>query len=132
MRPVVRSTLVAIVGLVGLSWFLWIGNWGERKVDSYYAALRSDLRRVAQAQADYFTANGRYTTVIDSLPDTRSGFSVAPSIGVEIVIVRADDAGWEAIGTHESLRTRCVYRDGAPPRPVPGFGAFNDFCSDPP
>ncbi len=129
LRPVllVISALV-IIGLVGRRMAR-----GDRKVDAYYAALRVDLRSVVRAQAGYYAARHRYAPVLDSLAVAPfGGVHMGPSEGVQITITRADEYSWEAVGTHTLLATRCVYGDSAPPRPIPSFSAFRDYCTSPP
>ena len=49
--------------------FLLMPRRGHRKVDNYYASLRSDMRFAIVAQNTYYGAYWRYTTVLDSLRD---------------------------------------------------------------
>ncbi len=129
-----RLTDKVVIGavLLGLTLVL-MARRGNRKVDSYYASLRSDMLRAIDAQNTYFAAHGRYTTVLDSLRDPyneRRHFE--PSPGVELAVTRADSAGWELVGRHQLLPTVCTWRDGAPPRPVPDFSGIRRLCTDPP
>lgn len=123
------DTLVIGVALLFLALVLW-PKTGDRKVDNYYASLRSDMRFAIVSQNTYFGANWRYTTILDSLRDSYG--NPLPSAGVQLTITRADSGGWELVGRHHSLPTVCTWRDGVPPRPAPDFSGIRRLCTDPP
>ncbi|HEX9631945.1 MAG TPA: hypothetical protein VGA02_05720 [Gemmatimonadales bacterium] len=125
--------LLALAFLVIGALFLRSLMHGDRKVDTYYAALRADLRMVARAQSAHLSARRRYARSLDSLAAGRFGNGdLHLSEGVRITITHADEYRWEAVATHTQLPTRCVYRDTAPPRSVPSFSDFRRFCESPP
>lgn len=123
----VKYLVVAVGGLL----LLWAAasmfvDWGERKVDNYFAAMRADLARLAAAEVSFYQAHHRFTTSYDSL-----GLDLFPTPGVQLEL-RADSAAWAAVLSHLSLPTRCQYADRAPPRRAPSFQSLRQSCTDRP
>ena len=61
------------------------------------AAMKSDLRNLAQVEEGYFAQNSTYTNDLVVLLAPRSP-------GVTLTVVQADSAGWAATATHPNAR----------------------------
>ena len=97
----------------------------DRKVDAYFAAMRGDIRFMAQAQNGFFTRHGRFASAIDTL-------GYISSDGVGLTLAHGDSVSWRVVVTHDGLSTRCDYVGTALKREVPDFTALRGVCTNAP
>jgi hypothetical protein len=76
------------------------------------STMSTDLRRLADAQAEHLANEGRYSSRI-----SRLGLRYIPHAGVSVQLLSGDGAGWSAVATHESFpHERCaIWMGEAPP-----------------
>ncbi len=99
--------LMVVVVILGILAMMAIPRFKNTKGKAHSAALRTDLRNIATAEEAFFYSNGRYTTVLDSLP-----FRGSP--GVVISVPEATTTGWSAEATHpESYPLKCAMYTGS-------------------
>jgi len=85
--------LLIVVVIIGILAMIAIPKFQNTKGKANLAAMKSDLRNLANAEEGYLFDNGSYTGVITSL-------SYATSPGVVLTVTNATASGWSAISTH--------------------------------
>jgi type IV pilus assembly protein PilA len=104
--------LMVVVVILAILAAMTIPRMKNTKGRAHAAALRTDLRNLANAEEAFFASNSRYTAAFDSL-----NFRGSP--GVIVVIPSATKQGWSASATHpESYPLKCAIYSG-PVTPLP-------------
>lgn len=81
------------------------------------STMATDLRRLADAQAEHLANEGRYSSRI-----SRLGLRYIPHAGVSVQLLSGDGDGWSAEATHESFPgERCAIWIGPPPASLTGI-----------
>jgi type IV pilus assembly protein PilA len=110
--------LLIVVVIIGLLAVIAIPKFANTKGKAVVASMRSDLRNLASTQESYWTENRTYYGGI--IPDP--AFPYQPTVGVNIQIVHASDAGWSAKATAITTTQHCVIFYGTTP-PIPPASA---------
>lgn len=99
--------LIALV-ILGLLSGIVISRMWVVKDRSNWAAIKSDLRNVANMQEQYFNSNQQYATSVSDLAD------FTPSEGVTIDVTWTANTGWAGTGTHATFDAgeQCGYFTG--------------------
>jgi len=99
--------LMVVVVILAILAAMTIPRMKNTKGRAHAAALRTDLRNLANAEEAFFAANSRYSAAFDSL-----NFRGSP--GVIVVIPEATKQGWSASATHpESYPLKCAIYSGS-------------------
>jgi hypothetical protein len=81
------------------------------------STMSTDLRRLADAQAEHLANEGRYSSRI-----SRLGLRYIPHAGVSVQLLSGDGAGWSAVATHENFPgERCAIWIGELPASLTGI-----------
>src|SRR5438034_503432 len=99
------------------------------KAVAYLAAMKSDLRNLAQLQDVYFQQHRRYASDLASLSEfVPPGFQT--STAVTVTLERGDERGWVARARHTQLANQCTFGAG-PGAPNTAGGPSCDPLNDP-
>jgi prepilin-type N-terminal cleavage/methylation domain-containing protein len=90
--------LLIVVVIIGILASIAIPKYSAIRERAYYAAMKSDLRNLADLQEVYYDDNYTYST-----SQTALGFT--NSEGVVVTIVTGNNTGWSASATHKALPT---------------------------
>ena len=98
--------LLIVVVIIGILAAISIPKFQNTKGKAELAAMKSDLRNLAEAEEAYMFDNGAYTGDATNL-------SYATSPGVILTITNATASGWSAISTHpQSYPLTCALFQG--------------------
>jgi len=113
LATAVRRSLVIALPMLLLC--LLSTTSGTRKEAVYVAAMRYDLRDLADLEARVYSDSGHYTPGV--------GRDFHPSQGIAVAIIRASAGGWSATASHSRTARRCAIYVGPqtePPAQRPG------------
>lgn len=107
-RPSKRAALASVLGatapLVVLKLTVFASSSMPPARDrAYMTEMRTQLRRVARAEAAYYEGRGKYTDDLSALDTTL--FRPAPN--VFLTVARADTMGWRAVATADRTAYIC-------------------------
>ena len=110
--------LLVVVLIIGLLAAIAVPKFGSVKEKANFAAMKTALRNLGQAEEGYFADHGEYSAVLDSL-------NFKPSPEMTLTIVEATTTGWAATITHpQAVPHRCAFFLGTatpiPPATSPG------------
>ena len=102
--------LLIVVVIIGILASIAIPKFGAVRERAYLAAVRADLRNVANLEDVYYNDNYTYTTDLVALGYTSTE-------GVNLNIVEAANTGWSASATHSGLPSEscAIFHGGASP-----------------
>ena len=113
--------LVSVVIIGVLASFAILG-FTNTKGKASMAAMKSDLRNLAQVQEGYFAQNSTYTNDLVVLLAPRSP-------GVALTIVEADSSGWSATTRHPNApNVTCALYYGAAAQLAPATAEGSIRC----
>ncbi|MFQ5536166.1 MAG: type IV pilin protein [Gemmatimonadota bacterium] len=100
--------LLIVVVIIGILASIAIPKFQSVRERAYLAAMRADLRNLANIQDVYYNDNYTYSTNMTAL-----GFDNTE--GVNITIVSGTNTGWSASATHSALAGAvcAIYHGGA-------------------
>jgi hypothetical protein len=108
-RPLIIIVVTLVAAVVGF-YFLAEHIRYALAERPYVAALRTELRRVADAQATYRASNAAYASVLSLLPPNSDSIKAR---GIRVTILAASAEGFLAEGDHVSWAGRCVIAVGS-------------------
>ena len=88
--------LLIVVVIIGILASIAIPKFGAVRERAYLAAVRADLRNLANLQDVYYNDNYTYTTSTSAL-----GFDNTE--GVVVTLAEATNTGWSATASHAGL-----------------------------
>ena len=110
--------LLIVVVIIGILAAIAIPRFADTKGKANVAAVKSDLRNLANAQESYFYQHSTYAPNLALL-------SVSHSPGVTLTLVEATATGWSATAVHPAaVPVTCAvyYGTAAPVPPATGEG----------
>ena len=87
--------LLIVVVIIGILAAIAIPKFQNTKGKAHWAAMRSDLHNLANAEESYYYSHNTYSTDLNAL-------DLHPSSGVDIQVLAADSSGWSAKSTHQA------------------------------
>lgn len=102
--------LLIVVVIIGILATIAIPKFGAVRERAYLAAVRADLKNLANLQDVYYNESYTYTTDLVALGMTTSE-------GVTITFGVADNTGWSASAVHAGIPTEscAIFHGDAPP-----------------
>lgn len=115
--------LLIVVVIIGILASIAIPKFQAVRERAYLAALRADLRNLANLQDVYYNENYSYSTSFSDL-----GFDGTD--GVNVDIPEATNTGWSASATHSALPDEtCAIYHGAATAVTPATVVSTVQCS---
>ncbi len=88
--------LLIVVVVIGILASIAIPKYSRVRDKAYFAAMRADLRNLADLEEVYYDDNYTYTSDVVGLGFTNTE-------GVTVTIAEASNTGWSASATHVAL-----------------------------
>jgi prepilin-type N-terminal cleavage/methylation domain-containing protein len=115
--------LLIVVVIIGILASIAIPKFTAVREKSYLAAVKADLRNLANSQDVYYNDNYTYSNNLAAL-------GVAPSEGVTISIGEATNTGWSATAFHAGLTAEsCALYHGGATQVAPATVVSSVQCS---
>jgi len=116
--------LLMVVVIIGLLASIAIPKFQSVRERAYLAALRADLRNLANQQDVYYNDNYSYSTNVTALEFDNTE-------GVTITFGEASNTGWSASATHAALGTgdACAIYHGAAAQVAPATVVSSVQCT---
>jgi prepilin-type N-terminal cleavage/methylation domain-containing protein len=116
--------LLIVVVIIGILATIAIPKYSAVRDKAYLAAMRADLRNLAELEDVYYNDAYTYTTDIAALGFTNTE-------GVVINIVEATNTGWSASATHLALPAgdACAIYHGSAAQVAPATVASSVECN---
>ena len=108
LAPIDLLTVIVIIGILAA---IAIPRFASTRENAYLAAMRNDLRRLAEAEEVYLARSGTYANESASnvggaaVPSAATRF--VPSPGVSVNATANAGTGWKATATHTGTPKRC-------------------------
>ena len=115
--------LLIVVVIIGILASIAIPKFGAVRERAYLAAVRADLRNLANLQDVYYNDNYTYTTSTTAL-----GFDNTE--GVVVTLAEATNTGWSATASHAGLPSEsCGIYHGDAAQVAPATIVSTVLCS---
>ena len=115
--------LLIVVVIIGILASIAIPKFTAVREKAFFAAMKSDLKNLANLQDVYYNDNYSYGNDLAAL-------GLTPSEGVTITISEASNTGWSASATHAGVPAgACALYHGAAAQVTPAVVADRVQCN---
>jgi type IV pilus assembly protein PilA len=102
--------LLIVVVIIGILAAIALPKFGQTREAAYYTTMKADLTNLRSAQEMYYQTQGAFIYA-----DNLATLEFAPSRGVTIAPIVADNMGWTAVANHSALTALgCAIAYGEP------------------
>lgn len=100
--------LLLVVVIIGIVAAFVLVKFGDVKDETYFAAMKNDLRNLATDQEVYFDNNGQYRQPLSGVPTSESIELLYADRGANVPSPNPNNEGYVVLASHDQTDVDCA------------------------